>query len=108
MAAAQAWLSCALLRARHEATLLRSGMNSLQRRCASPAQGCWPPCPGFMSSARCAAAGDAQSARQNAVASEPDFHDLSVMSKPFLERRVLDITHAEASRPPFSTFRRYK
>src|SRR5689334_2798730 len=54
IAAAQADESLALFLNRQDATLPRSGMNSLQMLCASPAHGCWPPWPGRMSSERCA------------------------------------------------------
>src|SRR3954463_10955823 len=69
IAALQAELILALFLKRQDATLARSGMNSLQMLCASLAQGCPPPpCPDFMSSARCAPAGAAHKATQNAAA----------------------------------------
>ena len=68
----------------HDATLARSGMNSPQMRCASPAQGCPPPpCPGLMSSARWAPAGAAHTARSSAAPSEVNFHDASLIFSPF-------------------------
>src|SRR4051812_42183498 len=73
IAALQAELILALFLNRQDATLARSGINSLQMLCASPAHGCCPPpCPDFMSSARCAPAGEAHNATQNAAATS--FH----------------------------------
>src|SRR4051794_19173214 len=69
IAALQAELILVLFLNRQDATLARSGMNSLQMLCASLAHGCCPPpCPDFMSSARCALAGTAHNATQNAAA----------------------------------------
>src|SRR3954468_7799582 len=88
IAALQAELILALFLKRQDTTLARSGMNSLQMLCASLAQGCPPPpCPDFMSSARCAPAGAAHKATQNAAATS--FHLLMRILPSFRTYRSL-------------------